>query len=273
MTWNPVPITNDQMFKHVFGRNEELCHRLVELALDEPIEAVEFLETNHESREVSRPGGAYLDVLARTTAGEFIDVEMQAARRPGLLQRARLYSARLTEEAWTDHIERSDAFDYDYSNLPRVAVVFICDFDPFKAGRRRYTGRTMYNDVVFNDGAVVVFLNARGVDGDVEPDLAAFLDYVASGRAELGRSSFVDGVSRAVAAANKDSQFLEGLMDINEKLWISRQEGLAEGEAERQRQIAELATRMAAEGRQDALVATLTDANLLEEELRRYGIA
>lgn len=279
-----VDITNDQMFKRVFGRNKELCRRLIELTLGEPIAEMEFVEAQHEAKDYTRPGGAYLDVMARTKAGELIDVEMQATRLPGIPQRARLYSARLTKEAWSGYVERHPD-SYDYSKLPRVAVVFVCAFDPLGAGLRRYTGRTVYDGSPdTKDGALTVLLNARGSGDDIDPDLAAFLDYVAGKHVEPSSSAFVDDVDNAVAAGNADTEFLEGIMNMDEKLWISKQEGLeegraagiaegrAEGEATRQRKIAELAECMASDGRQDDLVATLTDGARLEEELRRYGI-
>lgn len=162
---------------------------------------------------------------------------------------------------------------YDYSSMPRVAVIFVCTFDPFGAGLRRYTGRTVYGGAPeADDGAVTVFLNAGGLGGDIDPDLAAFLDYVAGRDVTRGRSAFVDDVERAVEAGNEDGEFLGGIVDINEKLWISKQEGLTEGEATQQRRISQLARRMAADGRQDELVATLTDKGRLEEEFRHYGI-
>lgn len=265
--------------------SKELCRRLVELALGEPIEEVELVETQHESKELTRPGGAYLDVLARTAAGELVDVEMQATPRSDTAKRARLYSARLTKEAWSEHVEVAEERTYDYSELPRVAVVFVCDFDPLGKGLRRYTGRTVYDGSSdTDDGSVAVFLNARGSRGDLDPDLGAFLDYVAGRSVEPGSCAFVDDINAAVVRANEDPEFLEGVMQIDEKLWMSKQEGKEEGKAEglaegkaagaadQRHRISQLAKRMAADGRENALVATLTDERLLDEELRRYGI-
>lgn len=276
-----VTILEDQMFKRVFGRNKELCRRLIELALDVPIAHVEFLEAQHESKNVGRPGGTYFDVLATTGSGELIDVEMQADSRPGLLQRARLYEGRLTNEAWSRYIAEHD--NYNYRNMPKVAVIFICNFDPLDGGARRYTGRMKYTGASSpaDDGATIVLLNAKGSQGSISPDLAAFLDYVASGRFAPGASEFVDGVAREVAAASGEAGFREGLMDLNERLWWSRQDGIKEGRAEgeskgasdQKRRIAELARRMTADGRDGDLAAVLTDDARLEEELRRYGLA
>lgn len=271
-----TPITNDQMFKHVFGQNKELCRRLIELSLETPIRSIEFVESQHESKDPGRVGGGYLDVLATTSEGELIDVEMQTQSQSGLPQRIRLYLGLLTRDVWSRFVANEHA--YDFAKMPRVAVIFVCDFDPFKGGLRRYTGRMIYRgaSTEVDDGMTAVILNSGGSGDAIDPELAAFLDYVAGREVEPGRSSFVDGVGRAVASANEDARFKEGLMNLDEKLWISKEEGRAEGFSEgsdaRQRQISELARRMAADGRQDDLVDVITDAHRLNDELRRYGI-
>lgn len=298
-----IPIKNDQMFKRVFGTDRELCRHLIELALEEPIEKVEFVEAQRESKDFKRPGGAYFDVLAITEKGEMIDVEMQSDSMPGLLQRARLYSGRLTREAWARYV--SEHHSYDYTKMPRVAVIIICDFDPFDDGAKRYTESLYIEGVGYvSDGATTVLLNARGSLNNVSPDLAAFLDYVASGKFNPGESAFVDDVARKVDVANDDAVFLEGLMDMDEKLWVSKEEGRQEGKeegraegrqegraegrqegraegrseglkegAEKQRkQIAELTNHMIADHRQDELAAVLTDETRLNHELNNYGL-
>lgn len=267
-----ISILDDQMFKHVFGRDPKLCRRLIELALEIPITKVSFVEAEHESRDVNKPGGTYFDVLATTESGELIDVEMQAENRPGILQRARLYSGRLTAEAWSRYTRDHDS--YDFREMPKVAVIFICDFDPLGSGVRRYTGKTQYTgtDGSTDDGAITVLLNARGSGDEIEPDLAAFLDYVAHDRFTPGTSNFVDDVAREVAVAKRAAGFQEGLMNMDEKLWWSKQDGMSEGAEQRQQQIADLAERMAADGRKDELVDVLTDSNRLEHELLHYGI-
>lgn len=205
----------------------------------------------------------------------------QADKRPGILGRARLYAGRLTNEAWGRYV--SEHHNYDYTNMPKVAVIFVCNFDPLEDGVRRYTGKMYYtgDSKATDDGLTCVLLNAQGSGGILDADLAAFLDYVASGRFAPGASEFVDEVAHEVAVANGEAGFREGLMDLDEKLWWSKQdgieegkqEGLAEGANARQRQIAKLARRMASDGRDGELAAVLTDSALLEEELRRYGIA
>lgn len=275
-----VTITNDQMFKHVFGRDRELCRRLIELALEERISSVEFTEAQHESKDIGRNGGTYFDVLAVTGQGDLIVVEMQKTRQPGILHRARVYQGRLTAEAWSRYVE--DDGDYDYSKLPRCAVIFVCDFDPFGVGMRRYTGKMRYESAAgvvtdatgkpVDDGAVVVMLNSKGSEGNIPPDLAAFLDYMASREFVPGRSGFVDDVERRVVAANSSELFQEGLMNMDEKLWWSKREGIEQGEKRGRAEVARLVERMIADGRQADLPGVLTDPEALDRELGRYGI-
>lgn len=265
------------MFKYVFGRNAELCRRLIELSLDVPIAKVEFLESQHESKDINRPGGTYFDVLATTESGELIDVEMQRDSDPGLLQRAQVYLGRLVREAWTRYVETEHS--YDYTKLPKVAVIFICDYDPFGVGHRRYSARLQYDVAVekATSPTLVVLLNAKGEGDSISTDLAAFLAYVAGKLPMPGSSEFVDSVAHEVEAANADADFLEGFMNLDEKLWRSkedgRKEGFEQGAQKQRQQISELAARMSADGRGAELTSVLTNNEALERELRRYGIA
>lgn len=275
-----VAITDDRMFKRVFGDDKELCKRLVELSLNEPIAQVEFVEAQHESSDPGRPGGAYLDVLATTEDGQTIDIEMQTQQTKSLARRARLYEGRMTCDAWSTI--RSEKDTYDFSLIPNAAVIFICDFDPVGNKLRRYTGRMMFEETggPVDDGTVFVLLNAQGEGDDLPPDLAAFLRYIRTDRFDPGKSAFVDRVARRVEEVNSDARFREGLMNLDERFWRERQEGIDEGrkqgieEGSKQRgeQVAELTRRMRADGRTAELLDALEDPDMLARELERYGI-
>lgn len=269
------PITNDQVFKHVFGRNHELCRRLIELALDTPIANVMFVESQHESTEARMAGSAYFDVLATTSTGDLIDVEMQKSKWGNLAKRAKLYLSRLAVEAWRNRPKQTKVSPY--ASLPSTAVIFVCDFDPFGKNLRRYTYLNTCRETgeVADDGAMTVFLNARGSDGNVSPELAGFLTYMGNGKVPAG-NSFVQTVDRHVAMTNHDAEFLEGLMNMEEKLWWSRQdgleEGLEEGRKEGRSEVARLVACLTADGRAEELANVLQDDVRLDQELKRYGI-
>lgn len=118
---------------------------------------------------------------------------------------------------------------------------------------------------------MTVFLNARGSDGNVSPELAGFLTYMGNGKVPAG-NSFVQTVDRHVAMTNHDAEFLEGLMNMEEKLWWSRQDGLEEGRKEGRSEVARLVACLTADGRAEELANVLQDDVRLDQELKRYGI-
>ncbi|MGN0055452.1 MAG: Rpn family recombination-promoting nuclease/putative transposase [Atopobiaceae bacterium] len=270
------PISNDQVFKHVFGNDVELCRRLVELSLNRPIERVEYVETQHESARVGAPGATYFDVLATTETGEVIDVEMQASRAQAVERRARVYLARITVDEWSQVRTVSSARDYGF--VPRAAVVFICDYDPMRAGRRRYTFEMRCNetDDLLGDGTQIVYLNARGSGDEIDSDLAAFLSYVAGEDSAAQSSDFVRAVADRVVATNEDQAFMEGVMDLEQKLWESREDGIEQGREQgrqiERENIRRLFEALQKDGRESELPDIIVDPKLLDEELNRYGI-
>ncbi len=70
-----------------------------------------------------------------------------------------------------------------YNDLPTTFVIFICaTFDPFNKGRHIYTFQNICTEdtnIKLNDGAYTIFLTPKGTADDVNPELKAFLDFVA----------------------------------------------------------------------------------------------
>ena len=92
------------------------------------------------------------------------------------------------------------------THLPDVFVIFICTFDPFHYGRHKYTFYNTcreVNGLRLDDGAVTVFLNAKGKADDVSTELKAFLDFM------MGKSS--------------DDPFI---MELEHQLWEAKQDAI-----------------------------------------------
>ena len=106
---------------------EENCRRFLELALGFPIERV---EVSKEKSIVYHPEykGGRLDVYARDEKNTRYNVEMQVAKKEELGKRVRYYHGQIDMELLLS--------GSDYTELPDVYVIFICDFDPF--GKRKY---------------------------------------------------------------------------------------------------------------------------------------
>jgi predicted transposase/invertase (TIGR01784 family) len=144
--------TLDVVFKLLFAdeRNRELLSALLTavLAPPEPITDVEVL--NPETpRETVIEKGAVLDVRARLADGTQTHVEMQAARHPGLRQRALYYWARL----YTSQLVRGD----HYVELAPTVGVFLLSFAELPTAGYHSVFRLMEADeqVVLADDLVI----------------------------------------------------------------------------------------------------------------------
>ena len=129
----------------------------------------------------------------------------------------------------------------DYDELSPCYIIFICSVDLFHAGYHVYEFRnTCIQDpnIPLEDGATKVFLNAKGVIGDISPELKEFLDYVA-GKEKEDPSELITKIKGALNHAKQNREWRRERMimyfhdmDIREEaLKEGRTEGLAEGHA------------------------------------------
>ena len=114
------------MFNRVVEESPDICRRLLEVILDEPLEAVELVigERAIEPRLGAR--GVRLDAFVRGS-GRIYDVEMQAQSVEALGRRMRYYQASMD----TGELRKGK----EYVHLPDSFIVFICRNDHF--GRRQ----------------------------------------------------------------------------------------------------------------------------------------
>ena len=110
----------------------ENCKGALERSLDIEIDRV---EVSKERSIVYNPEykGVRLDIYAKDEQNTHYNVEMQVLRRPALGKRARYYHDQIDMELLLSGLS--------YGELPDAYVIFICDFDPFGAGKYRYTVR------------------------------------------------------------------------------------------------------------------------------------
>ena len=93
-------------------------------------------------------------------------------------------------------------------------IIFICLSDLFGKGRYLYTFENVCkedSEVILNDGAKKVFLNADGKNGAVNGELKAFLDYVAGKASE---DIFVKELERAVEKAKQNREWRREYMTL-----------------------------------------------------------
>ena len=133
--------------------NEANCRGLLERVLEIPIGNIEI---DKEKNIVYRPEfkGVRLDVYAKDDSNRRFNVEMQVLREPSPGKRSRYYHSQIDME-----LLLTGMF---YEQLPDTYVIFICDYDPFCAGKYRYVFRNICiedESVHLQDGSWTIFLN------------------------------------------------------------------------------------------------------------------
>ena len=209
---------------------EENCKRFLELALGFPIERVDI---SKEKSIVYHPEykGVRLDVYAKDEKNTRYNVEMQVTKKPELGKRARYYHRQIDMELLLS--------GSDYTELPDVYVIFICDFDPFGSKKHRYTFTRYCEEdkgLCLQEGCKSIFLSTRGEnDKEVPEELVKFLRFV---KADLSESEsdfeddFVEKLQETIHRIKGSREMEERFMIFEEMLRDERAEGRAEGKAE-----------------------------------------
>ena len=238
---------------------EENCKRFLELALGFPIERV---EVSKEKSIVYHPEykGVRLDVYAKNEHNTRYNVEMQVAKKAELGKRVRYYHGQIDMELLLS--------GSDYTELPEVYVIFICDFDPFGKKKYRYTFTKQCEEepgAQLQEGCKSIFLSTRGEnDREVPGELVSFLNFV---KADLSESEtdfeddFVEKLQNTIRRIKSNREMEERFMIFEEMLRDERAEGKAEGIAEGK-----------AEGKMEAvlemLLELMKDLGEIPDELR-----
>ena len=209
---------------------EENCKKFLELALGFPIERV---EVSKEKSIVYHPEykGVRLDVYAKDEGNTRYNVEMQVAKKAELGKRVRYYHGQIDMELLLS--------GSDYTELPDVYVIFICDFDPFGKKKYRYTFTRQceeQSDVQLQEGCKSIFLSTRGENAEEVPEeLVKFLNFV---KADLSESEtdfedgFVKKLQETIRRIKSSREMEERFMIFEEMLRDERAEGKAEGKIE-----------------------------------------
>ncbi len=208
-TLKELTIKDNFMFSAVMCE-EGNCKRLLELVLGFPIDRV---EVSKEKCIVYHPEykGVRLDVYAKDENNTHYNVEMQAVAQAALGKRARYYHSQIDMELLIAGAE--------YSKLPKTYVIFICDFDPFKLGKYRYTFKHLCQEsaeVRLEDESETIFLSTKGQNPmAVAPELVKFLEYV---QADLENSTtdfnddFVEKLQKSVHRIKQNRRMEERYM-------------------------------------------------------------
>ena len=217
--------------------NETVCRGVLEQTLEVEIERIII---DKEKSIIYNPEyrGVRLDIIVKDEHHTRYNIEMQIRSKPALGKRTRYYHSQLDMEMLESGI--------DYRHLPDAYVIFICDYDPFGAGKYRYTWEMICKEdpaLELADGTHTIILSTRGKNEEEVPkELAAFLKYV---RADLEESTADYGSSlvshiQKVVGDIKTSREMEAKYMLWEEMvkeereeafQDGRESGLAEGHA------------------------------------------
>lgn len=172
-TLQELTIKDNFMFAAVMLEAEN-AKGLLELALGVKVDHV-IVDTEKSIVYNPEYKGVRLDVYLKDDKNTHFNVEMQATSQT-IEKRARYYHSQIDMELL--------AIGGEYENLADSYVMFICDYDPLRLKKYRYTVRkTLVEDAGYTyvDGSHTVFLSTVGTnEGEVPEALVKFLKFVAA---------------------------------------------------------------------------------------------
>ena len=234
--WDELTIRDNYLFKKVMTLNDNLCRRLLERVLGIAIAKMDIIQSEQEIDTDYKAKSVRLDVYAEDDSGRVYDIEMQAAdmKDAQLFLRTRYYQSLIDQGL----LEKGQP----YSRLRQSYIIFVCDFDPFNLGLRRYTFRNRCDErteLALPDRAVRIFLNAHGTQGEENEDVLGFLDYVSSNAAAGGFATELAGAVKTFKENSKErSVYMSLAMDIQEYIEKEKDSWAAEAKAQNSREIA-----------------------------------
>lgn len=232
-TLQELTIKNNFLFAAVMSR-EDICRQFLEMVLGFKIERV---EVDKEKSMVYNPQykGVRLDIYVKDGKNTRYNVEMQARSQEYIGKRARYYHSQIDMDMLVA--------GYEYSELPKAFVIFVCDFDPFGERKYLYTfeNRCEQNlSLNMRDERKTIFLSTVGENpSEVPKELVKFLQFV---KADLDESmedfeddyikKLQDTIQDIKVSREMERKFMTLEELIKDERKLARAEGKAEGKAE-----------------------------------------
>ena len=227
--WENLTLANDFLFGKLMS-DKSLCTEMLKRILPNiDIGDISFPEVQKPLRGGIDSRGIRLDIYSKSD-GKVYDVEIQTTNEKNLARRSRAYHIGIGNDILNKETVKET---HTYRDLPDAYVIFICTFDPFRQGRHIYTFENICcedKNLKLNDGAITIFLNAKGKINDISPELKAFLDLI------MGRSSddpFVREIEKQLEFAKHNSEWRRDFMIMSihdqDKILEGIDRGIAEG--------------------------------------------
>ena len=207
--------------------DKNLCIQVLRCLTGNDIEDIGDITAEKYFQITNDGKGVRYDVYVEDADDNAYDAEMQNytyQAKKELMLRNRYYQSIIDNRMMESGME--------YQELKDSYVIFICTFDPFGKGRRRYTffnvceeDKELYAD----DGRTILIFNTGGCLGELSEEAKEFLDYVENGTIS---GSLSEAIEEAVMDARHNKEWRSEYMKNMANYWDAKREGRAEGRNE-----------------------------------------
>ncbi|MBO4218808.1 MAG: PD-(D/E)XK nuclease family transposase [Erysipelotrichaceae bacterium] len=152
---------DDVFMSEVFNNNNELTQYVLRVILQKDDLTVTSVQSQHSVINIMGRG-ARLDIEAFDSEGNYYDVEVQRARKPGIRERARFYQALMDAE----QVSKGN----DFKAIRKSYIIFILDYDLYGNDFPVYhvESRIKENGEKYDDGRRILFVNGTYRNTDEE---------------------------------------------------------------------------------------------------------
>ncbi|MCR5068000.1 MAG: Rpn family recombination-promoting nuclease/putative transposase [Erysipelotrichaceae bacterium] len=152
---------DDVFMSEVFNNNNELTQYVLRVILQKDDLTVTSVESQHSMINIMGRG-ARLDIEAFDSEGNYYDVEVQRASKPGIFERARFYQALMDAE----QVNRGA----DFKDIRKSYIIFILDYDLYGNSQPIYhvESHIRENGEPYDDGRRILFVNGTYRNTDEE---------------------------------------------------------------------------------------------------------
>ena len=252
-----LSITDDFVFCSVMTSSEELCREMAERILGRKIGKIVRLDKQKSIQMTPDGKGVRFDVYFEDDRDTVYDIEMQNANEKNLSHRARYYQSMIDMEQMEKGMQ--------YEEMKNSYVIFICMFDPFGLGFRKYTVVQTFKEdpkALYDDGTQKIFLNPYGSKGDSNHELQALFQYLDK---RIPTDGFTARLEDRVRKLTRDADWRRQYMTLYER----DQRNIAKGREEgRIQQMSNTITQALKRGKAFSEIADFL--GMTEEDIRKF---
>lgn len=246
----------------VYG--ERFARVLVSTMLDRDVKILKIVpQMNYYGQDTDRHGtrlDVYIEEADGTAQGEIgvgniYDVEPDQTsdfvEREALPRRVRFYRSTID----TKNLQSGT----NYSQLKNVIIIMVLSYDPFGYDRIIYTVKNQCLEepaVVYDDGALNLFLYTKGKKGTISQQLKELLHYLENTSWQNAVNDSLQEIQSMVDKVKHNKEVSISYMKIYERERMIRNEGRAEGKAEGK-----------VEGKAEDIQTLLSDFGSIPEEI------